>query len=274
MPNREVNMNFLKYLLLSAVISGIMIGCAGYPSSERTISADPVMDVEVPDELKKVISVHKFEDRSINTTQYNPWKMGIPDMVMQSLSAMPYFKVISREYIQQQVIEEQQFQLLGLTDDAAAVEIGRLLNADYIVSGAFSVYEEILQVNARCISVETGEIVSQVQSSGELRSFYILQNQVAVEIAENMNLYVSDEARTNLNQRADTRVIEASLSNYQGEEKLETLALLESQGQRQKIEEMKEAAREDFERALSFDSDYEKAKRNLSKLALSIPMTL
>lgn len=267
-------MNFLKFLFLSAVIYGIMVGCAGYPVDKQTISADPVMDVEVPDELKKIISVNKFEDRSINTTQFNPWKMGIPDMVMQSLSAMPYFKVISREYMQQQVLEEQQFQLLGLTDDATAVEIGKLLNADYIISGAFSVYEVTLQVNARCISVETGEIVSQVQSSGELRSFYVLQNQVAVEIAENMNLYVSDEARENLNQRADTRVIEASLSNYQGEEKLETLALLESQGQRQKIEEMKEAAREDFERALSYDSDYEKAKRNLSKLALSIPMTL
>lgn len=267
-------MNFLKYLFLSVIISSMIFGCAGYPSDEKTLSTDSVIDVEVPDELKKVISVHKFEDRSINTTQYNPWKMGIPDMVMQALSAMPYFKVISRQYIQQQVIGEQQFQLLGMTDDATAVEIGRLLNADYIISGAFSVFEETLQVNARCISIETGEIVSQVQSSGELRSFYVLQNQVAVEIAENMNLYVGDEARENLNQRSDTKVIEASLSNYEGEEKLETLALLESQGQRQKIKEVKEAAREDFERALSYDSDYEKAKRNLSKLALSIPMTL
>ena len=232
------------------------------------------MDIEVPDDLKKVISVRNFEDRSIGSTKFNPWKMGIPDMVMESLSAIPYFKVISREYIQSQVLEEQKFQLLGLTDDSTAVEIGKLLNADYIVTGAFSVFEESLQVNATCISVKTGEVISQAQSRGELRSFYVVQNQVAVQIAENMNLYLSEDARASLLSRADTIVMEASLANYEGEAKLEEIAVMEKTGERKRVEEVKESAREDFERALSYDDTYEKAKRNLAKLVLAIPMTL
>jgi TolB-like protein len=232
------------------------------------------MDFEVPEEEKKVVSVYKFEDRSIGTTKFKPWQTGIPDMIMQSLSAIPYFKVMSRQYIQEQVLSEQQFQLFGHTDEKSAVELGRLLNADYIITGAFSVFEETLQVNARCISVESGEIVGQAQAHGELGNFYTLQNRVAVQITENMNLFVSEDAEEMLAERTETTVIEASLANYEGEEKMEEIAVLEKKGEKEKVEEVKEEAKKDFERALDYDKDYEKAKRNLSKLALAIPMTL
>ncbi len=52
-----------------------------------------------PETGKAVISVVRFEDRSIGTKQYEPWRMGIPDMVMESLGVVPSFKVISREYM-------------------------------------------------------------------------------------------------------------------------------------------------------------------------------
>jgi TolB-like protein len=270
-----MNRRFFHLFLLLAFSLNILLGCTGVPQgSEKELTSDPVMDVEVPEDLKKVISVRNFEDRSIGTSKFNPWKMGIPDMVMESLSTIPYFKVVSREYMQTQVLDEQEFQLLGLTDDSTAVEIGKILNADYIVTGAFSVFEETLQVNATCISVKTGEVVSQAQSRGELRSFYVVQNQVAVQIAENMNLYISEDARESLLARAETTVLEASLANYAGEAKLEEIAVIEKTGNRKRVEEVKESAKEDFERALSYDKTYEKAKRNLAKLVLAIPMTL
>lgn len=265
----------LGVILFNIIIFTIIIGCASTSVGKgRTVSSKQVMDFEVPEEEKKVVSVYKFEDRSIGTTKFKPWQTGIPDMIMQSLSAIPYFKVMSRQYIQEQVLSEQQFQLFGHTDEKSAVELGRLLNADYIITGAFSVFEETLQVNARCISVESGEIVGQAQAHGELGNFYTLQNRVAVQITENMNLFVSEDAEEMLAERTETTVIEASLANYEGEEKMEEIAVLEKKGEKEKVEEVKEEAKKDFERALDYDKDYEKAKRNLSKLALAIPMTL
>ena len=260
-------------IIISIVV--ILAGCTGVLGGNgKTVSSKQVMDVEVPEEEKKVVSVYKFEDRSIGTAKYKPWQTGIPDMIMHSMSAIPYFKVMSRDYIREQVLEEQKFQLLGLTDEESAVELGKILNADYIVTGAFSVFQETLQVNARCIEIETGEIVSQAQTHGELGNFFMLQHEVSVQLAEHMNLYVSDDAQEQLKQRADTKVVEASLANYEGEEKVEDMAVLEKKGEKEKVEEVKEEAKKDFERAIEYDKDYEKAKRNLSKLALAIPMTL
>lgn len=261
------------------IFGGILLimfsGCmTGQGTQNSSVDASPVMDVSIPENEKFVISVNKFEDRSIGTNDYRPWKMGIPDMIMEALAAVPYFKVISREYVQQQVLDEQKYQLLGLTDEKSTVELGMLLNAEYIISGSFSVMQDFLQVNAQCLSVQTGEIVSQANCHGPVSDFFVIQNTIAVELSNNMDVYISEEAEIELLQRADTRVVEASLANYEGEEKLEEIALLEKKGEKKAAEQVKEEAKEDFERALEFDKDYEKAKKNLSQLAMAIPLTL
>ena len=242
--------------------------------TERTVKSEMVMDFDIPEEQKKIISVHKFEDRSIGTDKFSPWEMGIPDMIMRALSAFPYYTVISREYTQQQILDEQKFQLLGYTDESSGVEIGKILDAQYVITGSFSVVEDFLQVNSQCISIETGEIVGTAQGHGELSRFYTIQNALAIELSNNMNLSISEEAAEELKERADTRVVEASLANYEGEEKLEEIAILEDSGEKEKAEEAKEKAKADFQRALELDKNYEKARQNLSRLAMAIPMTL
>jgi len=124
------------------------------------------------------------------------------------------------------------------------------------------------------ISVKTGEIIFQSSCRGTLDEFYNLQNEIAIKITDGMNFAMSPEAKEKLRKKYDTRVMKASLANYSGEEKVEEMAVLEKKGKKEEVKKVKEEAKKDFKKALQYDSDYEKARKNLSRLALGVPMTL
>jgi TolB-like protein len=271
-PARSVMKFLYRRCVLSIItIAVFLVSCS---SGSNTVQTGNVMGLNIPDSEKKVISVMKFEDRSIGTEMYRPWRMGIPDMVMESLGSIPYYKVISREYMTKQVLHEQEFQLLGATDPGSAVKLGKLLNARYIVVGSYQVFKNTLQINAKVMSVQTGEIILQSSCRGTLDAFYNLQNEIAIKITDSMKLAISPEAKKKLRKKYDTKVVKASLANYSGEVKVEEMAVLEKKGKKQEVKKVKEEAKKDFKKALQYDSDYEKARKNLSRLALGVPMTL
>ncbi len=267
-----MKMSFRLPGICLALLIMLCISCG--TGTQKTVQSGNVTGLNIPDSQKKVISVMKFEDRSIGTDMYRPWRMGIPDMVMESLGAIPYYKVISREYMTKQVLQEQEFQLLGATDTGSAVQLGKLLNARYIIVGSYQVFKKTLQINAKVMSVQTGEIIHQSSCRGTLDDFYTLQNEIAIKITDGMKLAISPEAKKKLRKKYETKVVKASLANYSGEEKVEEMAVLEKKGEKDEVKKVKEEAKKDFKKALQYDSDYEKARKNLSRLALGVPMTL
>lgn len=268
-----------KIFAFNMIIALILIlGCG---SSGRTVRVDPVMDIDIPESQQKVISVSKFVDRSIKTKDFAPWEQGIPEMIMDALGAIPYYKVISRDYTVKKILDEQSFQLIGATDQDSVVELGKLLNAQFIVLGSFSVFHNTIQINAKVVSVETGQLIVQASKVGSLNNFYVLQNSIAIKITEGMNFRLNRNAKNKLMKRYDTRIVAASLANYSGQKKLEEIQILEKRAKVEKRDELKkkaknikEEAKQDFKKALNHDTKYEKARKNLSKLSLAIPMTL
>lgn len=260
---------FIRLAAISLI--SLVVSCETGGSYLKTES---VMDLNVPDSEKKVISVIKFDDRSIGTMRYKPWRMGIPDMIMEALGAIPYYKVISRDYMTRQVLAEQEFQLLGATDQESAVKLGGLLNAEYIVTGSFQVFRNTLQIRAKVISVRTGEMIKQTSAAGKLDNFFTVQNQIAVNISTAMNLKLSEKAKSRLIGKYDTKVLDASLANYRGEQKLEKIEVLKKKKMKTELKKVKEEAKKDFKEAIKLDTNYEKAKKNLSKIGLGIPVTL
>lgn len=261
--------------LFKYVLPCMLIACFSCDTgSQKMVKVDQVMKLDIPESQKKVISVMKFDDRSIGTREFGPWKMGIPDMIMESLGALPYYKVISREYIVKQVVKEQEFQLLGMTDPNSAVKLGNLLNAQYIVIGSFQVFRNNLIINAKVLQVKNGEIVHQASDRGDLDNFYTVQNMIAIKLTEGMKLEITESAKQQLVKKYDTKVIKASLANYEGEKKLEEIEVLKKKNKKEEVKKKIAEAKENFKEALKYDSNYEKAKSNLSKIGLGIPMTL
>jgi TolB-like protein len=260
----------IKWIALIPLFS-LLLSCE---TGGGFLKRESVMDLKISDSKKKVISVMKFDDRSIGTKRYKPWRMGIPDMIMEALGAIPYYKVISREYITKQVLKEQEFQLLGATDQESAVKLGNLLNAQYIVIGSFQVFRNTLQIRSKVVSVKTGEMVKQTSAAGKLDNFFTLQNQIAVNISTAMNLRLTEDAKKKLIKKYDTKVLDASLANYRGEQKLEKIEVLKKRKKKKELKKVKEEAKKDFKEAIKLDTNYEKAKKNLAKIGLGIPVTL
>jgi TolB-like protein len=59
----------------------------------------------------------------------------------------------------EEVLEEQSFQQTGCVSSECAVEVGKLLGVEQIVTGNISKVGTLFSVTARVVSVQSGEIV-------------------------------------------------------------------------------------------------------------------
>ncbi len=95
----------------------------------------------------------------------NELAIPLTDKIREIFVNSNQYQVVDRNTINL-VIEEQKFQLSDLVDEERTVKIGKLLGAQFIVTGNLAKIEELFTMSLRIIDVETGIIVSQV--SGEI----------------------------------------------------------------------------------------------------------
>lgn len=69
------------------------------------------------------------------------------------------FDVVERRLLQK-LVAEQKLALTGLVDARGAVKLGKVLGVKIIISGSVMKFQNILEVNARIIDVETGSIIA------------------------------------------------------------------------------------------------------------------
>lgn len=262
-----------RFAILAAAIAvvSILAGCG----DSRMLAGDPAIKERVPRSKVKVISVATFRDQSIGTRRYQPWEMGIPEQVMEAISAVPYFRVVARQYMLQTIIREQEFQLTGATDQGSAVHLGRLMNAQYMVTGTFTVFQERMQIRAQVFAVESAELVCQTSVEGAVMNFFSLQRLLAIKLVEGLNVTLNPEARDIIARRYDTRNLEASLANYAGERSLENAELLKAtRADKASIDKELDTARDKFREAVKNDDSYTRARKNLARITQGVPMTL
>jgi len=85
------------------------------------------------------------------------------------------YKLIERQKIDA-VIDEYKIQLSGLTETEKAVQLGLLLNAEYVVTGSVNRVEGIYSATSKMISVENGGIHSVANIYGQLNFNDLLIN--------------------------------------------------------------------------------------------------
>ena len=116
-------------------------------------------------ESKPSVAVLDFEAR------------GIPDYEAETLTERLRTEIATTKAIQlvdrkllQSILEEQGLQQSGCTTDECAAEVGQLLGAQYIISGAVGKLGETYSIDAKMVSVTTGVAVrsKSVSYSGEI----------------------------------------------------------------------------------------------------------
>lgn len=107
----------------------------------------------------------------------------IADALRSELTATDTFKVVDRGRMEE-ILGEQRFQLLGVTNEAEAVKLGRILNVEEMVFGSMSKLGKTIYLTATVISIETAEVkASKSIEGGSVKNLRKKLPQVAEELA-------------------------------------------------------------------------------------------
>jgi hypothetical protein len=103
------------------------------------------------------IAVIDFDGKGITQLESS----ALTDRLRSELIENGFFKVVERGMMQE-VLTEQGFQQTGCTSDECIVEVGRMIGVDRMIGGSISKVGDIFSVNAKIVSVETGEIFNSI----------------------------------------------------------------------------------------------------------------
>jgi curli biogenesis system outer membrane secretion channel CsgG len=176
------------FLLVGLIVAFLFVlGCAGSGketredegSTPRTLPAYNYSGKKIP------IVVMDFETRAPG----QGWQVGhgASDMLITALVKTKKYKVYERDRLNA-LMKEQKLQMSGAVDMSTAVQIGKLVGAKYILTGAVTEYGVAKSgahggglfnlgkqryestVDVRAVNVQTGEIVFADTGSGTLKS--------------------------------------------------------------------------------------------------------
>ena len=176
------------------------------------VAAQPVTKALPADSGRpKTVAVLYF-DNNTGRADYDPFGRGISAMLITDLSSVQQIRIVEREKLQS-VLDEQHLQQSSMFDPATAVKAGKLLGAEYLLTGAFSAVDPQMRIDTRVIRVETGEVVRTSKVQGKSDDFFSLQQKLAKELVGALPIAVSPEAMDSLakqqerNRIDDARVI-------------------------------------------------------------------
>ena len=129
------------------------------------IAAALVAPVVLQAQAKPVIAVLYFDNNSIgrDRADYEGIGKGIADMLITDMAQNPNVRVVERERIQALLVE-QNLTKEGTIDPATAIRIGKIIGAQYMITGGFmSDGRGTFVLTSRAINVQSSAITNPVR---------------------------------------------------------------------------------------------------------------
>ncbi len=111
---------------------------------------------------KKKLAIIEFSDLNDNVNDLGRY---LPEKLITELFKLNSegFSIIERRQLSK-VLKEQKLSTTGLIDSKTMQKVGKILGVDALVTGSITDLGNIIEVNARIISVETGDIIGTASS--------------------------------------------------------------------------------------------------------------
>ena len=215
-------------------------------------------EVQRPDPGMKTLAIMDFTNTSVDEKErFDPMQQGFASMMINYLEGSTDLKVVERERIQWLLDELELQREEGIVDQASAVRTGKLLGANAVLFGAFTVAGKQMWISSRLVNVETGEILLAEQILGDRDKFFELIETLSDQVTEAIGTELASAGRTNsgggtASGGGQTRSLDAQLSYSQG------LGLIEQEKYQQ--------AYDKFLEALEYDPQYADAQRRVDSL--------
>lgn len=127
------------------------------------------------------VGIADFENRT-DRVYLDEWSTKIPSFLQSELSGSPEIQLVERESLQA-LIDERALGQTGLIDSTGLENAGKILSAQYIITGTIDRMEGWVRIDAKVINTTTGKVFTEkVQCKS--RKFL---NEMVVLLGRNLN---------------------------------------------------------------------------------------
>lgn len=155
---------------------------------------------------RSVVAVLRF-DNNTGDEQYEHLGRALSSMTISDLSVIDRIQLVERERLEE-LIAELDLQQSAYVDPTTAQTVGQIIGAQYVVAGAFVTVEPQMRLDTRIARVETSEIVTTADVTGERTSLFELQQQLADQLIAGLEIVLTDEERTRLREQQEANRID------------------------------------------------------------------
>jgi TolB-like protein len=133
----------------------------------------------------QTLAILPFDNNSITEPEkYAPLSDGLAAMLITDLNKNDsVLTVIERNKIKS-ILKEIALGQMGGVDQSTAIEAGKILGAQSIAFGSFTIMGDMIRIDVRIIKVESSELVMAESVSGEMKNFMALETDLATKIAD------------------------------------------------------------------------------------------
>lgn len=114
-------------------------------------------------------------------------EIGIQQMLLTELAQNPNLRIVERSQLKA-LLDEQGLVTAGRVDPRTAAQIGRLVGARYVITGAFMDLYGTFRLDGRIVDVETGEILKTQEVRDRRQNIYQLLVDLAGAITQGVAL--------------------------------------------------------------------------------------
>jgi len=140
---------------------------------------------------RKRIAVLYFDNTS-DEKKLDKLKKGFASMMISDLSKIKMLNIVERDRLEE-IIKEQELSNTRKFDKNTAVKIGKLLGAEYILTGSYFELMGKLRIDTKIIKVETSEIVKAEGIDGKADLIFDLEKKLVIEIIKGLELKLDPE---------------------------------------------------------------------------------
>lgn len=143
---------------------------------------------------KPVVSVLYFENRS-GGADLEVMRKGFADMIITDLVAWDGVTVVERGRLEA-VLSELELQKTKAFDKSTAVKVGKLIGAEYAITGAMNVAQGKLRVDANVTRISKGDVVASATATDAQDKVFDIEQQLVDTLTQAIDLKVKNrEAR-------------------------------------------------------------------------------
>jgi TolB-like protein len=237
-------------LLLGLLLAPAPVAAGVDSEAPRPIlAASEVTDPAGVPSRTETVAIGYFDNNS-GSDRFEYLRKALADMLITDLSVAKSIQIVEREKLEV-LLKELSLSDTRFIDPATALRIGQGLSAGYVLTGAYTVVDQNLRIDARLVRTETGQVVLAREVDGSLDRFFALQKELARRLLDALDVRLAP-----VEQRAFETPLTTSLTA------LEQFGLgLDAQDSGDA-----ETAREYFAAALDADPGFERARQAMAGL--------